>query len=580
MPWGELFLAEFPRLEISPTIDVDVREPRANDDVEKSWMDFSSENKCFRAKRDRREPRLKRIVEDRIARLTATSSQDILAGGLKGVEKESLRVRPDGHLADTPHPAALGSALTNRFITTDFSEALLEFVTPAFANTWETLRKLCEIHQFTYARMGDELLWATSMPCVMSDDAGIPLAQYGHSNVGRMKTIYRNGLSYRYGRKMQTIAGVHFNYSLPLQFWPQYQQLEKSSRDADEFRSDAYLGLVRNFRRYGWLVLYLFGASPALCKSFMGAMDTNMPSYDDTTYFEQFGTSLRMSDLGYNNQTQSRINISLNEIGEYIKDLSAAIKTPEPAYEEIGVKVDGVYRQLNANLLQIENEYYSPVRPKRVARSGERPTAALQRGGVEYVEIRSLDINVFDPCGINQNTMRFVEAFLIYCLLEDSAPFDDAGLEEVKSNQLETARRGRDPQLQLRRDGVAITLADWANQILEGVVAVAELVDSAEGGDRYVAAVNVARAMLVDSDTTPAARMLEELRTAKCSFFDFALSASRGHRDYFASITALTDSRREELANEARESILRQSDMEASDEIDLDDYLARYFAGS
>jgi glutamate--cysteine ligase len=183
----------------------------------------------------------------------------LLSGGLKGVEKESLRVFTDGMLAGTPHPKALGSAMTNGFITTDFSEALLEFVTPAMANTWETLRILCEIHQFTYERIGDELLWVNSMPCMMSGDDAIPLARYGTSNVGTMKTVYRNGLGYRYGRKMQTIAGVHFNYSLPEAFWPWYRQVEKSSLELDMFRSDAYMGLVRNFRRLGWLVLYLFG---------------------------------------------------------------------------------------------------------------------------------------------------------------------------------------------------------------------------------------------------------------------------------------------------------------------------------
>ena len=223
-------------------------------------------------------------MEDRIAKLAALGDAGILAGGLKGIEKESLRVRPDGQLADTPHSQALGSALTNRFITTDFSEALLEFVTPAFANTWEALRSLCEIHQFTYERIGDEMLWVNSMPCLIGDDASIPIARYGNSNVGRMKTVYRNGLGYRYGRKMQAIAGIHFNYSLPVDFWPQFQGMENSSLSTDEFRSDAYLALVRNFRRMGWIVLYLFGASPALCKSFMGDVDTGMPMLDQYTY--------------------------------------------------------------------------------------------------------------------------------------------------------------------------------------------------------------------------------------------------------------------------------------------------------
>ena len=271
-----------------------------------------------------------RLVKSRIERLATKAPRECLAGGLKGVEKESLRVLPDGNLALTPHPVALGSAMTNRFITTDFSEALLEFVTPAFPNTWEALRVLCEIHQFTYQELGDELLWVTSMPCLMTDDDGIPLAQYGNSNVGRMKTVYRNGLGYRYGRKMQTIAGVHFNYSLPGGFWPVYRELEGSDLDIDSFRSDAYMGLVRNFRRFGWIVLYLFGASPALCKSFMGGRESSLENFNENTFYEPFGTSLRMSDLGYNNSTQARLRISLNSVGEYINDLTRAICTREP----------------------------------------------------------------------------------------------------------------------------------------------------------------------------------------------------------------------------------------------------------
>ena len=514
--------------------------------------------------------------EKRLDAIAADSDIDF-AGGRKGIEKESLRIDASGNLSTTKHPEALGSALTNRYITTDFSEALLEFVTPAYQNTWEALRAVCDIHQFTYENLGDELLWVASMPCRIPDDADIPLARYGGSNVGQMKTIYRRGLGYRYGRPMQTIAGVHFNYSLPESFWAPYARLMGDGRDEGVFRSDQYLSMVRNTRRFGWLLLYLFGSSPALCKSFAGVEAATMQSFNDETWYEPYGTSLRMSDLGYNNQTQSLLNISLNDIDTYINDLSAATRTLEPTYERIGVKVDGVYRQLNANQLQIENEYYSAVRPKRVARSGERPTAALHRGGIEYVEIRSLDIHVFDPCGISQNTMRFTEAFLIYCLLENSAPFDDASDAETKFNQLEVARRGRDPQLRLRCDGAETALSDWARHILDGVSGVAELIDRAEDSDSYSGAVTAARDMIAEPDATPSARVLEELRTANCSFFEFALAESRGHRDYFNSITVLSDARREELVTEARESIVRQHDIEVADEIDIDEYLAHYF---
>jgi len=493
------------------------------------------------------------------------------------VEKEALRVDPTGWLAQTSHPEALGSALTNPFITTDFSEALLEFITPALGSTWEALHFLCDIHQFTYERLGEELLWTASMPCRIPADPEIPLARYGTSNVGQMKTIYRRGLGYRYGRHMQTIAGVHFNYSLPGQFWAAYKDIIASHQEEDDFRSDQYLRLVRNFRRFGWLILYLCGASPAMCKSFTGDADLQLPELNADTWYEPFGTSLRMSDLGYSNQTQARINISLNSLDEYIQDLSDAIQTPEPAYAEIGVQVNGEYRQLNTNLLQIENEYYSSIRPKRVAHSGERPTAALRRGGIEYVEIRSLDINVNDPAGINQNTMRFIEAFLVYCLVEDSPPFDDRTLDESKCNQTGTAKRGRDPGFRLRRNGKEVTLRSWAGEIIDKVLAIAEHIDQGDGGDSYVQATRLMQSVVEEPDATPSARILTELRDSNCSFFEFAMSVARSHRDYFGSITPLSTERTVEFEREAANSLQRQVDIEASDNISLDEYLAAYF---
>jgi glutamate--cysteine ligase len=521
---------------------------------------------------------LSEVFEKRIDRLVAASPSDILWGGLKGIEKESLRVRRDGYLSDRPHPKALGSALTNRFITTDYSEALLEFVTPTFSNTWEALRFLCDVHQFSYSGLGDELLWATSMPCRIPADREIPLAYYGESNIGRMKTIYRNGLGYRYGRTMQTIAGVHFNYSLPGAFWAVYKDLEQSNDDDQEFRSRSYLGLIRNFRRFGWLVLYLFGASPAVCKSFGEAEASALESLDGETLYAPFSTSLRMSDLGYSNNTQARLNISLNNLDEYIDDLVNAMNTPEPLYEAIGLKNDGEYRQLSVNQLQIENEYYSPVRPKRVAQSGERPTAALRRGGIEYVEIRSLDMNVFDPVGVNQNVMRFMEALLVYCLLEDSPAFSRSDYEEAAGNHTATAKRGRDPSFELSRDGTSVSLSTWAKEILHDVKTVAQLIDRGDGQDVYTRSVDAQIQLVADPDTTPSARLLWELTDGQMSFFEFAMACAVGHKHYFADLVALPEERQAEFVDEAGDSLRRQREIEASDDISLEEYLERWFA--
>jgi len=520
---------------------------------------------------------MNQVFEQRLGALL-TRGEASVAGGKRGVEKESLRVTRDGYLAQTPHPTGLGSALTNRFITTDFSEALLEFVTPAYDSTWEALQVMCDIHQFTYQQLGEELLWCASMPCRLPADADIPLARYGDSNVGRMKTIYRRGLGHRYGRNMQTIAGVHFNYSLPESFWPVYREILGEDLSDSEFRSTHYLGLVRNFRRYGWIILYLFGASPALCKSFGGGSVLTMPELDAETCYEPYGTSLRMSDLGYNNQTQAGIPISLNRLDDYIHDLSEAIRTPEPAYEKIGVMRNGEYQQLSTSKLQIENEYYSPIRPKRVARSGERPTAALKRGGIEYVEIRSLDINVSDPAGINQNTMRFIEAFLIYCLLEDSPPFNAGSFDEAVQNQSLTAKRGREPGLELCRDGKPVGLSEWARDIIGRVTAVAEFIDRHEEDGSYRDAVSLAASQVAEPDSTPSARLLQALHDSQASFFEFALDLARHNQRYFSSITPMPPQRAEQMQREAEESIQRQRDIEASDDVSFEEYLARYFA--
>jgi len=527
-------------------------------------------------RRSTKKNNLSQIFDKRFNALTAGGVS--LDGGLKGIEKEALRLDLDGYLSRNPHPAGLGSALTNRFITTDFSEALLEFVTPVYSSTWEALRFLCDVHQFAYECLDDELLWIASMPCRIPADAEIPLARYGRSNVGQMKTIYRRGLGFRYGRHMQTIAGIHFNYSLPESFWLRYQAAVDDAGDGQAFRSNQYLGLIRNFRRFGWLTLYLFGASPAMCKSFGSGTDIGMQELSDDTWYAPFGTSLRMSDLGYSNQNQSRISISLNNLDDYIRDLQNALNTPEPDYEKIGVRVDGKYRQLSANQLQIENEYYSSARPKRVAHSGERPTTALKRGGIEYVEIRSLDINVDDPAGINQNTMRFMEAFLIYCLLEESQPFDAVALAETSRNQSHTAREGRDPAFRLLRDGKEVPLQTWATEILDKVGMIASQIDVTEGGESYIQAVDSMRALVDTPDTTPSAQLLHELKNGGNSFFDYAISVARGHRDYFAAINPMSKERHEEFSQEAQGSLERQNDIEACDDISFDEYLENYFA--
>jgi len=523
-------------------------------------------------------PGIDRAFEKRLSALVNSGAPQVLQGGRKGVEKESLRVTPEGRIAQTPHPRALGSALTNPHITTDFSEALIELVTPPFATSWELLQYLLDLHQFVYRHLGDELLWATSMPCPIESEENIPIAQYGTSNVARMKTVYRRGLSVRYGRMMQAISGVHFNYSFPERFWEAYAAVRAARDSGRNFISASYFDLLRNYRRYGWIVLYLFGVSPVVCQSFLKGRTLDMPQLAPGTLYEPYATSLRMSDIGYRNRNQAGLSVSVNSLEEYVRDLSRAISTPHPPYQALGVQVDGEYRQLNANILQIENEYYSFIRPKRVARSGERPTKALLRAGVEYVEVRALDVSAFDPVGVNQHKLRFLEAFLALCLLKDSPPIGASEQDALDENHLLVARRGREPGLMLARDGRPAPLAAWALELLDSMSGICEVLDHGDPAQPYAQSLATQTAKVRDARLTPSARLLAELQSTGERFFDVALRISAMHKAYFLDLYMPNPERQKELAAEAAESLVKQQALERAEKQSFEQYLARYFA--
>lgn len=515
------------------------------------------------------------VLDERLDWLASGENARLIRNGLKGIERETLRVTADGSLSQSAHPPGLGSALTNSFITTDYSEALLEFVTPAYPSTWEVQQFLCDVHQFVYAHIDDELLWAASMPCGLVSDEQIPIASYGSSNVGMMKSIYRRGLGYRYGRMMQTIAGVHFNYSMPVDFWSALQQREGNRASLQNFRSDVYMGMVRNFRRYGWLVLYLFGMSPALCKSFLPGGGAGLTEFDDTTWVGRYATSLRMSGLGYQNNAQAALQVSANSVDEYVADLSAAISTPSERFQKFGVCVDGEYRQLSSNQLQIENEYYSTIRPKRRAASGQRPTEALREQGVEYVEVRALDINLFDPTGVDQIQMRFLEAFVIYCGLLDGPAIGLAEQQEIDERHSKVASRGREPGIELASAGGSRSLQEWALELIDGTARVAALLD--EDSHDYSAAVAAQREVCLDVEKTPSAQILARMAHSGLSFSAFAMGESRAQQDYFHALKPLPKEKYRLFADEAQESMQRQLAIEADDNEPFEQYLDRFF---
>ncbi len=515
------------------------------------------------------------LWDTRLAWLRESGNAKLLREGLRGIEKETLRVDRDGRLSRRSHPALIGAALTHPFLTTDYSEALLEFVTPTCATPAQSLAFLHDLHQFVHRRLDGELLWPASMPCVLDPERQIPIARYGGSNTGMMKTVYRRGLGYRYGRAMQAIAGAHFNFSVSDEFW-RASAAREAAGDESSHRSERYMGLVRNFRRHGWLVLYLFGASPALCRSFSPDGGERLEAFDRTTWFGPYATSLRMSDIGYRNKTQARLNISTNSLPQYIDGLVRAVTTEDPAYRDIGIVVDGHYRQLNSSMLQIENEYYSSIRPKPSKGTTDRLTVALRRDGVAYVEVRSLDLAATDPVGLNVEQLRFLEVLLVFCLLSDSPSLSAAETAEIDVRDLDVAREGRRPGLKLVCDGRETAIADLGRALLDSLDVVAALLDTPEDHG-YGRAVAAQRALLVDPERTPSAVMLAAMRQQRQGFFAYVLELARRQHDYFMALPV--DSARDQaLALVAEESLQVASALEAQEKPPFAEFLRQYFA--
>ena len=482
----------------------------------------------------------------------------------RGIEKESLRALPGGGLALTPHPAALGSALTHPHITTDYSESQLELITGVHASADACLAELTEIHQATYRAIGDECLWVGSMPCGLPTDETIPLGRYGSSNVGRAKSVYRMGLGHRYGRRMQTISGIHYNWSMP------------------GLDNEQHFALIRNFRRHAFVLLYLFGASPAVCGDFVAGQAHDLqpvPGGKTGTLHMPHGTSLRMGRLGYQSDAQASLAVSFNSLERYADSLHEALTQPYPAYQAVGIRIPGGdYNQLSTTLLQIENEFYGLIRPKRVIFPGERPLHALRERGVEYIEVRCMDLDPFEPVGINAATTRFIDLFLLHCLLADSPPDTPDEIAALGRNQHRTAARGREPGLLLERDGQQQLLTDWAAELLEACGPIAEAVDAAFGGQAYRQALADARSLLLRPDDLPSARVLGAMLAGfDGSYPRFIRHQSTATRAQILALPWAAD-QAARYAALAEASVAEQQRIEAADSMLFEQYRQAYLS--
>lgn len=517
------------------------------------------------------------VFETRLSNLS-TETVKSLAGIRHGVERETLRVTDSGNLAQTSHPAALGSALKHQWITTDFSESLMEFITPPEADVSKTINQLVDIHKFVVENIGDELLWPLSMPCFIDESTDIPIANYGTSNIAQLKQVYRKGLHNRYGSMMQVIAGVHLNFSLPDEFW-QLWLTQQGREDSIHTRSDEYLALIRNFRKFSWLIPYLFGASPALCGSFIAHNKHSHPfqQLGKGTLYLPYATSLRMSDLGYTSAAQSSLHISYNDLDTYVESVREAINLPTQMYASISAGENGVWDQLNTNILQIENELYAPIRPKQVANYLEKPTDALADRGISYIEVRGLDVNPFSQVGIDAQQIKFMDAFLLYCLMLPSNKHTEQDHIVFQSNMEKVVTRGREPDLTLINDGQTVTLKDYCNELFDGIAQCAQVLDQATNTSDYTKAVSVEHKKVESPELTFSGQMLSALVDNEVDNSHFGLELAKEYKQ-FIDKTPYRYVNGATFEQETIDSVEKQRQLESEDSVSFSEFVENYFS--
>ncbi|KGJ90293.1 glutamate--cysteine ligase [Thalassotalea sp. ND16A] len=502
-----------------------------------------------------------------------------ISGAQRGIERETLRIKPDGNLSTQGHNSALGSALTHQYITTDYSESLLEFITPVSTSIDESLNQLKDIQKFTLNNIDGDYFWPMSMPCMVDNEEQVQLAQYGSSNIGTMKTVYRQGLKNRYGSMMQVIAGIHFNFSFSKEFFNSLQEITDDSSPLQDFISDRYFALIRNYKRHGWLIPYLFGSSPALCPSFLQGKPHQLPfkkAPAGCLYLEH-ATSLRMSDLGYTSSEQANLKICNNNIDTYVSGVQQAINLPSEQFAHIGVKLNGEYKQLNSNILQIENELYAPIRPKRVAKSGQKPSDALKEGGVEYIEVRAMDVNPFVSTGISKEQMHFLDVFITYCMLKDSPQMSIDKKRVFNSNTDKVVLEGRKPGLTLNDNGIEKTIPEWGAEIFAEMQLIAGLYDKAYATTAYSDVIKDELAKIHDPQLTPSARILDELFTTGKGIVTWSMEyVEQFSKELTEHSYQVFDEKL--LQQLAETSLQKQAEIENSDTLSFDDFLEEYFS--
>ena len=466
------------------------------------------------------------------------NKEKLLVEGNFGLEKECQRIISTGDLALTPHPPIFGDKTKNPHITNDFSESQIEMITTPFNSAEEAYESLNTINLEVEKGIDNELLWPLSMPPKLPDEEGIPIACFPGSENGKNMETYRKGLAIRYGKKMQMISGIHYNFSFSEGMINYLYKKFGNKKDKRLFIDEIHFGLARNFMRYSWILIYLFGASPFCHPTYYPVIKKELiliqkcchDNYEDIIEnCIQYATSLRVSRFGYSNSLKKE-NMYFNSLEEYSTKLRRMLSTKDENFSKLGIYRNGSQIQLNENVLQKESEFYSSIRLKQPICKGETPLDALEKRGVEYVEVRILDLNPFEKLGLNIEQMNFLQVFMHFCLFEESPQITEGEHAQINLNHHLVSLIGRKEGLKLKKyDGSEISLKSWGEEIFGKLRTIADLMDKSTENNKYSASVEKERQKLFDISLLPSERIKVEMEENNENLLEFGIRYAKNN---------------------------------------------------
>lgn len=341
--------------------------------------------------------------------------------GRFGIEKESLRVNENGELALTNHPKFFGDKIKNPYITVDFSESQIEMITPTESSVEKAYDFLRNIHEIVATNLKDEYLWSQSVPPILPSEELIPLGKFPQN---KELEKYREKLALKYGRKKQLLSGIHFNFSFDDEFLKELYELSKEKTSFKEFKNNIYLKISRNYFKYGWMIIYLLGASPVIHETYLQKCIDKMKKFTEDTYYFEDLVSFRNGSCGYRNEKDFFVN-----------------------YESVDKYVESLERLIEKESISSAKEYYSPIRLK--TKNPKEILLELKNSGIEYLEFRSIDLNPFSEIGIEKADLEFLHLFILFLFLKDDELFEEKDYFRYLKNQEILANKGNSDEFRL-----------------------------------------------------------------------------------------------------------------------------------